>query len=103
MAVYVDNVRIAWQGKRWCHLVADSLEELHDFARCLGLKRRWFQHQASYPHYDVTVAVREKALAMGAIDGDRLAIVTCARVLKAQFLREKAAAVPHQLSLFPTS
>lgn len=103
MAVYVDNVRIKWQGNRWCHLVADTLEELHDFARRLGLKRCWFQDMASYPHYDVTIATREKALALGAIDGNRLMIITCARAMKAQMQLEKDTATQEQLSLFSTT
>jgi hypothetical protein len=35
------------------HLMADSLEELHIFAKSLGLKRCWFQNH-KYPHYDLT-------------------------------------------------
>ena len=26
------------------HLIGDSLKELHDFAKFLGLKREWFQY-----------------------------------------------------------
>ena len=43
MAVYVDSEEILWHGKLWCHLVADSLDELHTFAARLGLRRSWFQ------------------------------------------------------------
>lgn len=100
MAVYVDNVKVKWRGRLWCHLVADSVEELHAFARQLGLQRNWFQNAASYPHYDVTVEVRQKALNVGAIEGDRVEIITCARKMKAQLLREKGSKQPEQLSLF---
>ncbi|MBB1485757.1 DUF4031 domain-containing protein [Oceanospirillum sp. D5] len=82
MAVYVDNVRIPWRGRKWCHLVADSTDELHDFARILGLKRAWFQPNASYPHYDITIETREIALRMGAIEGSRKEIIRCARKMK---------------------
>jgi hypothetical protein len=84
MTVYVDNEQITWRGKKWCHLVADSLDELHAFAGGLGLRRAWFQDQASYPHYDVTVSVRDRALALGASHGDRRTIIGCAKVLKTQ-------------------
>lgn len=84
MAVYVDNERLNWRGRQWCHLVADSLEELHAFAARLGLKRAWFQGRASYPHYDVTVAVRARALALGALDADRIQLMTCCRKLRAE-------------------
>jgi Protein of unknown function (DUF4031) len=85
MPVYVDNEQLSWRGKKWCHLVADSLEELHTFALLLGLRRTWFQDKASYPHYDVTVPVRERALLLGALQGDRRTIMTCAKALKLEF------------------
>ena len=84
MPVSVDNEPIAWRGKKWCHLVADTLDELHDFAVQLGLRKAWFQDKASYPHYDVTVTVRERALALGALHADRRTIITCAKALKVE-------------------
>lgn len=99
MAVYVDNVRVEWRGRRWCHLVADSIDELHDFAKELGLQRAWFQHAASYPHYDVTVEVRARALERGAFAGSRMQIMTCARKLKAE-LGQPRPRSPEQLPLF---
>ena len=49
------------------HLVADTLQELHSFAKLLGLKVEWFQNQGRYPHYDLTTSrIRKKALALGA-------------------------------------
>lgn len=70
MAVYVDNSMIAWRGKRWCHLTGDTLDELHEFAKRLGLKRAWFQErpQLWLCHYDVTAGKRVQALALGAVD-----------------------------------
>ena len=84
MAVYVDDELIDWQGRQWCHMVADTLPELHEFANKLGLKPAWFQSQSKYPHYDVTVGMRNKALRYGAILGDRSTIFTCANNLRAQ-------------------
>jgi len=66
MAVYVDNMQISWRGKLWCHLVADSLDELHEFAAMLDLPRSWFHRRASHPHYDVTTDVRLKTIREGA-------------------------------------
>lgn len=86
MPVYVDNSRLEWRGKQWCHLVADSLEELHAFAGRLGLRREWFQSRTMYLHYDVTVAVRAKALALGAQIGDKATIVGCARRLRSEYV-----------------
>lgn len=79
MTVYVDSEAIRWRGRQWCHLVADSLDELHRFAALLGLRRSWFQSKARYPHYDVTMAVRNKALLLGAVDADRATLIECCR------------------------
>jgi hypothetical protein len=88
VAIYVDNERIQWRGKLWCHLVADSLDELHAFAAALGLKRAWFQGKASYPHYDVTTGVRGRALAMGAIAAGKTQMLASARKMKNELLEE---------------
>lgn len=79
MAVYVDSEAIRWRGREWCHIVADSLDELHEFAARLGLQRRWFQNRGRYPHYDVTMAVRMRALRLGAIDADRATVIACCK------------------------
>lgn len=50
----------------WSHLVSDeSIEELHAFARRLGLLRSWFQDKR-VPHYDVTAGKRVLAVRLGA-------------------------------------
>jgi hypothetical protein len=82
VAIYVDDEQIPWRGKLWCHLVGDTLTELHEFASDLGLKRAWFQDKSVYPHYDVTVSVRDRAIARGAVLGDRKTIIGCAKQLK---------------------
>lgn len=84
MPVFVDDEQIPWRGRVWCHLVADSLAELHEFAQRLGLRQAWFQSKSVYPHYDVTLTVRDKALALGATMGDRRTIIACGKSLKAQ-------------------
>lgn len=66
MTVYVDNAVFRWRGRRWAHLLADDLDELHAFAARLGLARARFQDRRSGAHYDVDSALRERALALGA-------------------------------------
>jgi len=46
MSVYVDNLQVTgafenpkWRFPKFCHLMADSLEELHLFASKIGLKK----------------------------------------------------------------
>ncbi|WP_119719241.1 DUF4031 domain-containing protein [Cognatilysobacter tabacisoli] len=88
MAVYVDDAVTLWRGHRWAHLMADTLAELHDFAARLGLPRRAFQDKTSGAHYDVDAALRDRAVALGAVpisrhrDRERLRAVI--RVAKAQ-------------------
>lgn len=67
--IFVDNPIYTWRGKQWCHMVSDvNAEELHRFAALLGLKRSWSQERpkASAHHYDITTAVRQRALVLGA-------------------------------------
>ena len=40
MATYVDEAIWEWRGRRWCHLTADSQDELHELAARLGLLRQ---------------------------------------------------------------
>ncbi len=66
MAVYVDYLFVAlWRWKLACHMTADTLDELHDMARQLGLKRSWFQNHPRFPHYDLTANMRRKAVLAG--------------------------------------
>lgn len=78
MAVYVDNVRILYRGMRMCHMIGDSLEELHAMADQLELKREWFQEKGT-PHYDICQTKRKKALALGAVKADRYKVVELIR------------------------
>lgn len=82
MSVYVDEAIFRRWGRRWCHLTADTPEELHAFAARLGLDRSRFQEKPDRPwvdHYDVAEDKRSQAVALGAIEitlkeaGDRLA------------------------------
>lgn len=71
MTVYVDELQV-WPTRircfkdGSCHLMADTVDELHDFAMRIGLRRVWFQPLSS-PHYDLTPMKREQALGMGAV------------------------------------
>lgn len=67
MTVYVDDDIWKWRGKLWAHMTADTAEELHRFAKSIGLKRAWFQDKDHHQHYDVTSSKRLEALAAGAV------------------------------------
>lgn len=65
MAVYVDDVRLPWRGRRWSHLVADTAPELHAAAAALGIPRRAAQDRGRTLHYDLPDESRERAIALG--------------------------------------
>lgn len=81
MAVYVDAPIWKWQGRIWCHLMADDIAELHRFARSLGIHSLSYQGppKSSVPHYDITTYERDRAVRLGAIPCSRNEIV---RVLR---------------------
>jgi hypothetical protein len=81
MPVYVDNLRTYpngkgfWRGRPSCHLFADTLEEMHYFAKLLDLRKSWFQNHPRLPHYDLTGPRRDAALKAGAIPVGRTSMV----------------------------
>ena len=74
MSVYVDKIMPCEPNKNWkynhsCHLIADTVAELHSFAASLGLKESWFQSK-TIPHYDLTRNKRREAVTLGAKEID---------------------------------
>lgn len=83
MGVYIDKP-FAWpasamdahtrrvsarSGNKWCHMWADTPEELHAMADAIGLKREWAQvSRRGFLHYDLIPGKRKKALKLGAVE-----------------------------------
>lgn len=84
MAVYVDDAIWSKHSRRWCHLLADDIDELHRFASRLGLHRISYQGppKTANPHYDLTAVERQRAIAYGATPCDRAVIVAVMRQLR---------------------
>lgn len=83
MTVYVDQIkdykgavggRVGRVSQQWCHLTADTLDELHAMAAKIGLKRSWFQpsHLLHHCHYDLTPGKRAAAVRAGAVEIDSM-------------------------------
>jgi len=67
MTVYVDGAKNKLGRMKMSHMLADSLDELHDIARKVGLKKEWFQENKT-PHYDLCQSKRKLAIEFGAIE-----------------------------------
>lgn len=71
VAVYVDDMRrlatVRGMRRRWSHLIADTPDELYEFGVRLGLAPAWVQKRGTLvEHYDITDAMRDRAIALGA-------------------------------------
>jgi hypothetical protein len=87
VAILVDDCIWPWRGMMFCHMVSDtSLDELHAFARWVGVPERAFGGD----HYDVSENVREVAVAEGAMEVSSRDVV---RALHAAGLRRRPTAL----------
>ena len=96
MTVYVDSPIWSLAGLKWCHLLADDLDELHRFAAQLGIKRTSFQcaPKTTTPHYDLTAFERVRAIRLGAVVCNREEIVAVSRRARATFKAPASTAAP---------
>ncbi|MFC4787085.1 DUF4031 domain-containing protein [Nocardioides sp. MAHUQ-72] len=64
MAILIDPPNAAGHGRLWSHLASDSdYEELHVFARAVGIPERGFDRD----HYDVPAEWYDQVVAAGAV------------------------------------
>lgn len=61
-------VLIDYPTNGWCHMVADTVIELHTFAAKIGVKRCWYRNPIgkNHPHYDIKGKQIDAALENGA-------------------------------------
>src|SRR5690349_17001624 len=84
VAVYVDHAKNPYRGMLMCHMLADTVEELHAMAEKIGMKREWFQCHGA-PHYDICQEKRALAVKAGAIQMNRRQTGELSRRLRAEF------------------
>ena len=77
MSVYVDDAYIPaivrsgslTHDSRWCHMTADTTEELVAMAVSIGLQPNYIQFPGTWKeHFDVTEPKRRMAVAKGAVE-----------------------------------
>ena len=62
--ILIDPPQVPWRGRLWSHLASDeSYDELHAFARALGVPERGFDGD----HYDLPDDQYEAAIEAGAV------------------------------------
>lgn len=68
MSVYVDDMKASFGRMVMCHMVADTLPELHAMADRIGVARKWYQGPpvTRNPHYDIALSKRALAVEAGA-------------------------------------
>ena len=89
MSVYVDDLGVCLQTDKWpyeksCHMVADSVEELHYFAGRMRLKPAWFQDKPELPHYDLTKNFRLLAVKLGAVEVNDYKIIELMKMYRSR-------------------
>ena len=94
MACYVDTVRsypnAGLRFTEFCHLLADTRDELHDIADALGIPRRFFQEHPWRWHHDLPGHLRPLAIELGAAEMDIHEVGALLRRRKREYLLSAA-------------
>ena len=90
MTVYVDRASRPLGRMVMCHMVADTLAELHTEAAALGCRKEWFQ-DGRHPHYDLPQFRRRHAVQRGAVQVTSEALVQICRLRRADWATERVA------------
>lgn len=85
MSVYVDSERNRFGRMVMCHMFADTADELHAMASAIGMRRDWYQ-PLSFPHYDVCLTRRARAVELGATEVDRRAGYEVRKRIRAEII-----------------
>lgn len=86
--IYIGKRQYKYGRMLMSHMISDkSIEELHQFAKLMGIRRIHFQNKDGKPHYDICKDKKKKALKLvGVIEADDRDLIT---LLKAYNENEK--------------
>lgn len=82
--VYVGTRQYKYGRMKMSHMMATTLQELHQAAQALGVHRKHFQDKKR-PHYDICQNNRSQALKMGSIlvdDRELIKMLNCGMIEK---------------------
>ena len=81
--IYVDMAKWKKPNGRvsYCHMAADSLDELHKFASVIGVGEWFFHSSSTLKHYDLSEMNRALAIQNGALEISSKDLVRKARLL----------------------
>lgn len=84
--IYIDKPEWSKHGgksrKKYSHMIADSLTELHDFAAKIKVKRHFFHASSRIKHYDIAEEMFQVVLDNGAMEVDTREIVKIGKWMK---------------------
>jgi len=63
--VYVGKNEYKYRRMIMSHMAADTLEELHEMAKTIGVTKKHFQNKVGKPHYDICKEMKDKAIKAG--------------------------------------
>jgi len=89
MTVYVDKSAHGFGRMIMCHMIADTPEELRAMAEKIGVALKWFQAEASVPHFDIAKSKRALAIAAGAVEIERKEFVAAMKTIRANWAQER--------------
>lgn len=90
MTVYVDSEFIEFRNMKMSHMIADTEDELQEFALKLKLKLSWWQAKGTAKsHFDVSISKRKEAISLGAVVIEREDLVRIINCKKESIKNEK--------------
>lgn len=67
MTVYVDESIYTFRDQLYCHMIADTHEELVEMGHKIAMKPQWLQDAGTFrEHFDLSPGMRQRAIRKGA-------------------------------------